>query len=237
MNPTPAPVVLLVENDPVWAELLATVLRQEGATVLGPAATAAQARALCAGPGPAPTLAVLDIGLEDGLGLGQWLRQRGPLPLLYLTGLEQPGLFEQARATAPLAFVAKSCQPTELRHHLVLALDAARGLAAPAPLLLLPGATGQERVLVADIAFVKVRARHCWLHTATARYVWAQPLAKVLALLQPNGFRRVHRNYLLNLAHLRSLDKRCRTLVAGTATLPLGNSFRAALLRELPRLG
>lgn len=243
MFPSTPPVVLLVENDPLWAALLTDVLQQEGALVLGPAASAAQARALCQGPGPAPTLAVLDIGLdgpEDGLALGRWLQQHRGLPLLYCTADEQPARFAQARPTAPLAYVRKSCAPAELRHQLVLALDHARRRPAPAlPLsthLLLPGSDGHYSVAVADLLYAEARDRHRVLATATAEYVMQQSLRSLLARLQPCGFVQVHRSFLLNPAHLWYLDKDRTALRVGKATVPLGEHYRDELLLRLPLL-
>lgn len=126
-TPTPL-VVLLVENDPLWGILLTELLQQLGATVLGPAASAAQARALCAAGLP-PALAVLDIGLdgpENGLQLGRWLQQHRAMPLLYFTSEERAGISDEVWATDPLAFIPKSCPAGELRQRLSHALDQVR---------------------------------------------------------------------------------------------------------------
>ncbi|MDO7875681.1 response regulator transcription factor [Hymenobacter sp. ASUV-10] len=242
LPPTP-PVVLLVENDPVWATLLADVLRQEGATVLGPAATAAEARALCAAAHPAPTLAVLDIGLdgpEDGLALGRWLHQQRGLPLLYCTALDDAARFHEARLTTPLAFVRKSSAPTELRCQLVLAFDYARRFPPPAPALtarlLLPEATGHHHVSVADLLYAEARGRSRVLATASSEYVVHQPLCSLLEELQPYGFVQVHRSFLLNPAHPWHLDSERTSMHLGKATVLLGEQYRDALLRSLPVL-
>lgn len=127
-NPTPL-VVLLVENNLIWGILLTELLLQLGATVLGPATTADQARALCAAPGPSPALAVLDIGLdgpENGVQLGRWLQQNKAMPLLYFTGEERDAVAAEMWVTDPLAFIPKSCPAAELRQQLSQALDQVR---------------------------------------------------------------------------------------------------------------
>ena len=243
MNTAPPPVVLLVENDAVWAALLTKVLHQEGATVLGPVATAAAARALCATAHPAPTLAVLDIGLdgpEDGLQLGHWLQQHRALPLLYCTAHTEPARFAEARATAPLAYVRKGSPAAALRQQLVLALDQARRQAPPAPAaprhLWLPVAKGHCCVPVADLLYAEARQHTCVLATATGRHTVHKSLRELLALLQPAGFVQVHRSFLLNPAHLWHLAKDRTTLGVGPVLVPLGDSYRDELLRHLPLL-
>ena len=57
--------VLIVEDEAVIAMVLADSLEDAGHEVVGPAATMAEALALCEGA-PPPELAVLDINLRDG---------------------------------------------------------------------------------------------------------------------------------------------------------------------------
>ena len=58
--------ILIVEDDAVIAMVLADSLEDAGHEVVGPAATMAEALALCEGAAPPPELAVLDINLRDG---------------------------------------------------------------------------------------------------------------------------------------------------------------------------
>ena len=71
--------ILIVEDDAVVAMVLADSLEEGGHEVVGPAATMAEALALCEGA-PPPELALLDIDLRDGTSgvdvaralLGRW---------------------------------------------------------------------------------------------------------------------------------------------------------------------
>ena len=58
--------VLIVEDEPLIAWVLADCLEDAGHEVVGPAATMAEALALCEGAPSPPDLAVLDINLRDG---------------------------------------------------------------------------------------------------------------------------------------------------------------------------
>jgi two-component system, response regulator PdtaR len=58
--------VLIVEDEVLIAWALADCLEDAGHEVVGPAATMAEALALCEGVAAPPDLAVLDIGLRDG---------------------------------------------------------------------------------------------------------------------------------------------------------------------------
>ena len=58
--------ILIVEDEALIAWMLADSLEGAGHEVVGPAATMAEALALCEAAAPPPELAVLDINLRDG---------------------------------------------------------------------------------------------------------------------------------------------------------------------------
>jgi two-component system, response regulator PdtaR len=58
--------ILIVEDEPLIAWMLADSLEDAGHEVVGRAATMAEALALCEGAAAAPELALLDIKLRDG---------------------------------------------------------------------------------------------------------------------------------------------------------------------------
>jgi two-component system, response regulator PdtaR len=79
--------ILVVEDEALIAMVLADCLEDRGHEVVGPAATAVEAVALCeAGP---PELALLDIDLRDGgdgVVLARVLFARWRLPLIFTSG-------------------------------------------------------------------------------------------------------------------------------------------------------
>jgi two-component system, response regulator PdtaR len=91
--------VLIVEDDALVAWALTECLEGAGHEVLGPAATAAEALALCAGAAGPPELAVLDIDLRDGDGNGvdvaRALMARWGVPSIFASGQAE----EARRAT------------------------------------------------------------------------------------------------------------------------------------------
>ncbi|WP_210526686.1 response regulator [Rubellimicrobium arenae] len=80
--------VLVVEDEFLIAEDLCEELQSCGAKVMGPAASVAEALALL-DHGPAPDMAVLDIGLEDEkvYPVADALRARG-IPFVFATGYD-----------------------------------------------------------------------------------------------------------------------------------------------------
>ncbi|MBD0275522.1 MAG: response regulator [Acetobacteraceae bacterium] len=98
--------VLIVEDEVLIALALADSLEGAGHHVLGPAATMAEALALCEGT-PPPELAVLDINLRDGssgVDVARALFERWGVPSIFASG--QAGDARRARDAA-LGYIRK----------------------------------------------------------------------------------------------------------------------------------
>jgi CheY-like chemotaxis protein len=93
--------VLVVEDEYVLAEDLREQLEQQGAEVVGPAASVPAALALLE-DGPTPSLAVLDVqlGAVTAYRLADLLRDRG-IPFVFITGHEASSV-PNAYADVPL---------------------------------------------------------------------------------------------------------------------------------------
>jgi CheY-like chemotaxis protein len=157
----PSASILVVEDSPAQARLLCACLLQLGLPLLGPAATAAAALALCATTWPA--LAVIDLGLEaanDGLELALQLQQQAPLPLIFISATDDTQLLARARALQPLAILPKPFTITSLRRMVELGLYGQ----ARTPLDWQPGA-GTE---LAPVPWLFVRERDVLMRLALA---------------------------------------------------------------------
>jgi len=81
--------ILIVEDDAVIAMVLADSLEDAGHEVVGPAATMAEALALCEAAAVPPELAVLDINLRDGssgVDVAHALLERWGVPSIFASG-------------------------------------------------------------------------------------------------------------------------------------------------------
>lgn len=103
--------ILLVEDDFFIASNTADALERAGARIIGPSASADEARALLARTNP--TLAVLDLNLGEGhprFDLARLVAARG-IPLLFLSGYDRdilPGDLSGA------AWLNKPAQPQQI---------------------------------------------------------------------------------------------------------------------------
>ncbi len=243
---TVTPSVLVVEDSPTQARILSACLLQLGLPLLGPAATATDALALCASTWPA--LAIIDLGLaagNDGIALAQELRQKGPLPLIFISATDDTALLTRARELQPLAFLPKPFTITSLRRMVELGiygqartpLDwSATSTAEPAasPWLFVRERDVLMRLAIADITCVHTEQKHAVITLVSGRrHSVRTPLAELLLSL-PDTFVQVHRSWLVNLNYIEYVDPLAGIIrLPGTVEAPLGRTYRDELLRRL----
>jgi DNA-binding LytR/AlgR family response regulator len=240
--------ILVVEDSPTQARLLSTCLAQLGLPVLGPAATAAAAVALCATTRPA--LAIVDLALgvgPDGVALAQELRQAGPLPLIFISATDNTTLLERARLLQPLAILPKPFTITSLRRmvelgiygHMHTPLDweapAPAVAAAAAAWLFVRERDVLMRLAIADITCVHTEQKHAVITLVSGRrHSVRTPLTELLLSL-PDTFVQVHRSWLVNMNFVEYVDPAAGIIrLPGSVEAPLGRTYREELLRRLP---
>jgi DNA-binding LytR/AlgR family response regulator len=235
-----------VEDSPTQARLLSTCLAQLGLPVLGPAATAAAAVALCATTRPA--LAIVDLALgvgPDGVALAQELRQAGPLPLIFISATDNTTLLERARLLQPLAILPKPFTITSLRRmvelgiyghmHTPLDWEAPAVAAAASAWLFVRERDVLMRLAIADITCVHTEQKHAVITLVSGRrHSVRTPLTELLLSL-PDTFVQVHRSWLVNMNFVEYVDPAAGIIrLPGSVEAPLGRTYREELLRRLP---
>lgn len=119
--------VLVVEDEYLTALGLQADLLAQGCREVQLATTAEEA--LAAFERQTPDLVFLDINLGpgmDGVTLGTLLRQRSPVPILFMTAYSDQETVQRASKLNPSAFLCKPVHSSQLRASLMAALDRPR---------------------------------------------------------------------------------------------------------------
>ena len=259
--------LLLAENQPLAARLLAVLVRGLGYEPVGPAATADEAADLFRESLVPVDMALLDIGLDgerDGIALAQELRAVRPLPIVFITSMADEATFGRAKLARPAAYLLKPYDAAALQHALELALlNYQAGHTAPLPVALAGATDSPEeplslpwnhevllsdclflrdrgrlvKVCLADIQYVETGDGYCTLVTANGRYLSRQPLRELALELPAQQFVQIQRCYLVNVAFIESFDEGQTNVVVAGNVLPLSRSYRDALLHRLRLVG
>jgi AmiR/NasT family two-component response regulator len=115
--------ILVVEDDPSSALLVATILRKEGYAVVGSASSGPDAIALTTAE--RPDLVLMDVELTgemDGVDAAFAIREGAGSPVVFLTSKTDPVVLERARTVEPHGYLLKPIDPRALRPAIEMAL-------------------------------------------------------------------------------------------------------------------
>ena len=116
--------VLIVEDERLIARAFGRQVTKLGHTVVGLAASGAEAIAQAAAL--QPDVVLMDIRLRgpmDGIDAAQQIRARAPIPVIYLSAYMDECTMARARQTAPVDYLAKPIADRTLRAALARALE------------------------------------------------------------------------------------------------------------------
>lgn len=108
--------ILVVEDDAIVASDIADYLRELGHRPLGPAYTLKQAKTLI--ETNEFHLALLDIHLQnptDGIELAEWMFDRKPVPVIFLSAFTDDLTISRVRKVHPAHFLVKPFDKTQLK--------------------------------------------------------------------------------------------------------------------------
>ncbi len=117
--------ILVVEDEPLFAEQIEAALEDLAYNILGPAHNAVTALALVKSASPPPDVALLDLHLgagPDGVELARQLIAIRPLPLIFLTSMADEASFARARSVGPAAYLVKPVEVGALQRAIELAV-------------------------------------------------------------------------------------------------------------------
>ncbi|HAA23319.1 MAG TPA: DNA-binding response regulator, partial [Cytophagales bacterium] len=87
-----------------------------------------------------------------------------------------------------------------------------------------------HRIPVSDLLYLEASGNHTYYHTRRRKLICTTSLTDALASLPASPFRRIHRSFAIQVAHLQKVERH-QVTVAGVA-LPLGKTYREAFLAE-----
>ncbi len=116
--------ILIVEDEAIVAEDLASQLRRLGYAIAG--ITALGEEALTLTRERRPRLVLMDIelaGTMDGVEAAERLRQECGVPVIYVTASTDRATLERAKVTEPFGFILKPFEDQDVASKIAMALD------------------------------------------------------------------------------------------------------------------
>lgn len=108
--------ILIVEDEIMIAECLKMQLEDEGYNVCGNFTTGEEAVAFV--QETKPDVILMDINLVgeiDGIEAAQLITEKSRIPIIFMTGYEEPEIVERAQKVNPVAFLIKPVEIWDLK--------------------------------------------------------------------------------------------------------------------------
>ncbi len=238
--------ILLVEDEFITRDNLRDTLEDIGYQISGEAMRADEALEIL--DEGETDLVILDIqlrGKENGIWLGEQIKQLYGIPFLYLTAFGDARTVTAAAATEPVSYLVKPFTAPGVFAAIELALHLQAGVEPPVTAG--GGITGTgllinesifvknqlvyQRVSVSDIAYVQSFRNYLDLQVGGGRFVVRSSLREFCSQLPADVFMQTHRSYVVNLKKVDLIGQ--NFLRIGDTEIPLSRALRPAVLERL----
>ena len=243
--------ILVVDDEPLFAEQVEALLTSMGHETISPATTAQIALSLHRTENI--DLVVLDIGLRggtNGIKLAELLLAHNPVPIIFLTSFADNETFQQAQQVGPVAYLTKPIEPNSLRRAITLAVrnfaaaqwPSRPGNPAASPLPAQPAIPAAifvkengllERVCLSEIHSVMADHKTCTLTLAERSMSVRMSLRELAQYLPAEHFVQIQRSYFVNIEHIVRLDPTRHLVQVGKQLLPVGRLYLLDFMARL----
>ncbi len=235
--------ILIVEDEPIYADLLEMHLLKNGYKVAYKAHTAQEARTFFAQHTADMALVDVNLGGDDGIELVEALQQIRSLPVIFITSLDDDTVFERTRSTQPYAYMVKPVSERAL----IRAIELAIQRSADVPDQDFPEGEGillkdsffikdrnkLHRVREEEILWISVEERYCIIHLANQKFMVRMSLKELAERLDTQLFVRTHRNVLVSVNQIEYVDLSDFTIKIHGQELPLGKVYKDHIMARL----
>lgn len=238
--------VLVVEDDFAVALDIKTRLEAMDFKVVDIARNFDQAIAQAAEFGPDVVLMDIHIeGEKTGIDAARIIWGKLGIPVIYLTGLSDADIIEQAMATHPLGYVLKPCKDVDIHNQIMIAIQQKNALdyllektknqvdisstvqrdPADAGMIFVKDNKHIIRVDLNELAYLEAMDNYTLLYTVRDdKYVLNGFLKDVIDKINDQGVVRIHRSYAVAKRHINKVEDNVVTV--GTRVLPISKSHR-----------
>ncbi|MCP4521078.1 MAG: response regulator transcription factor [Cytophagales bacterium] len=227
--------ILIVEDAFIFAEDVKVSLEEEGYYVIGVVSTYQKFFNFI--QVNQPDFVILDINLkgeESGISAAKYLYEETNIPFLFITGQGDSATFREAKQYFPVNYLVKPCEPSEIVLALELAfhnedkLEKKVSNSSKKTFKDLTNPNKTHLVDLKDIYYLESRKRYITYYTSEEYFMETSSLQEALELLPPT-FIRIHRNYVVNINRVSSIES-CRIILDDDRELEVSRMYRKVVL-------
>lgn len=170
-------------------------------------------------------LVILDINLgeneQDGITLGQQIKDKLSVPFIYLTAYENAEIIGRAVATTPYSYLTKPFKNVDLITSVEIAIKQATKKHVP-KLTVKDGEYNVE-LAIDEINYIESEGNYLLFHTNETVYKLRSTIKQVLEELSDKTFTQVHRAYVVNKTKIEKFTP--KSIVIKNAIIPVSKNY------------
>jgi DNA-binding LytR/AlgR family response regulator len=192
-----------------------------------------------------PDIVLMDIQLKgklDGIETVQLIQKEYDIPIIYLTANVDNTHFNRAKTTKPYAFISKPFKKLDLQRAIELTVghimrrDTSHIDKCISPFILSDCIFVRRndkmiKIFIKDIFYIEAERNYCRIFSKERECLLVMTLKDIDEKLPDEHFLRIHRSYIINLAHVDEVSG--SHVVITRKVIPLSKSFRGELLNRL----
>lgn len=199
-----------------------------------------------------PDIVLLDINLKgnlDGIETATQLQQLYNFPIIYLTANADEDTFNRAKSTKPYAFISKPFKQLDLQRAIELTIshmaenetgniiEIEAGREQPFILndrIFVRYKEKMVKILISDTLYIEADRNYSRIYIKNKEYLLSVTLKTIEEKLPTRHFQRIHRSYLINIAHVDEVAE--NHVMIAQKNIPLGTGMKEQLLRRIQTL-
>ena len=148
------------------------------------------------------TLIVLDINLgeneQDGISLGQHIKDKYSVPFIYLTAYENPEIIEKAVSTSPYSYLTKPFKSSDLIASAEIAIRQSSNIPKRKPFFYVKDGDYNVELATENINYIESDGNYLLFYTDEKIYKCRSSIKNILNELSNSNFVQTHRAYIVN---------------------------------------
>ncbi|MCI4443220.1 MAG: response regulator transcription factor, partial [Lentimicrobium sp.] len=198
-----------------------------------------------------PDIILMDINLKgdlDGIEVVHLIQKEYKIPIIYLTANSDEANFNRAKATNPYAFVSKPFKKLDLQRAIELTLvriheeqniEKSLDLNSEEPFILsdcifIRSHDKMVKVCINNILYIEAERNYCKIHCKDKEHLLVMTLKDIEEKLTSNTLLRIHRSFIVNLAHIDEIAT--SHVVIAKKAIPLSADLKKKLLQHIQKV-
>lgn len=224
--------ILLVEDDFLNRRLSKKVLAENGYIILEAKNTNEAINIL---QKELITLAILDINLgeneDNGITLGQQIKDKFSVPFIYLTAYENPEIIKQAVITSPYSYLTKPFKNSDLIASVEIAIRQSSSQPKRKPFIYVKDGEYSVELATDEINYIESDGNYLFFYTNEKIYKLRSTIKKMMEELSNSTFVQTHRAYIVNKKKIEKFSN--RSLMINGIDLPISEKYLGGIKQFL----